>query len=189
MMKYPPRPVGESVDQRPEAAALAGEYGTVMISGIVTEDGRFVEAAITGSSRSQLIDAAALEASARAKFEPARDSDRNPISFPIVYAVEFAAVDFRGERSILEYRCSQAVRDHDWWRATWPEGTYDRTYKTLAGYAALSELRGAFVESVQSFEDDWVAAIEACRDNPERKFIDQLKTYGVFIENMVRSRR
>jgi TonB family protein len=189
LVSRPPRPSREPDYTRSSETARAGEYGEVVIRGIVTEDGRFIEPAVVQSSRSSLVDAAALAFLPETEFEPARDASGKPLSIPITYSIEIPAVRFRGENSLLEYSCAQFVRDHDWWRTAWPDGTRDRVYKTLNGYIAVADLRGAFGGNAPRFEDDWAAAVESCRARPEARMIEQLAFYGKFISGMLKTRQ
>lgn len=167
---------------RPQAAVLAGEFGEVVLSGIIGEDGRLREARVAVSSRSATIDAAALAAVPAMLFAPARDAGGRPLSIPATLPLEYSQTDFRGERGLARYRCAQFVRDYDWWYRTWPADRQDRVFKTLRGYAAVADLRSG---KAGDFASEWKQAIEACRGSPDKLMIDMLKTHGALIRAMV----
>jgi TonB family protein len=182
--KTSPSFINEPDYVRPEAARLAGEFGEVVISGIIGEDGKVREPKIKVSSRSSSIDSAALASIPAMLFEPARDAEGNPLSIPADLALEFGHVDFRGPRGLSQYRCEQFVRDYDWWYRTWPADAQDRIFKTLRGYVALSGMQSG--KPAGDFDSEWKATIEACRKSPGRLMLDMLKPDGAFIRGMLK---
>lgn len=169
---------------RPEAAKLAGEFGEVILSGIIGEDGRLHEAKIAVSSRSESIDKAALASVPSMLFRPAADADGKPLSIPATLSLEYPHVKFHGPGGLAEYGCDQFVRDYDWWYRAWPADNQDRVFKTLRGYAALSDLNSGKLGG--SFDAEWKAAIQSCRQSPNKLMLDMLKPHGSLIKGMVR---
>jgi TonB family protein len=182
--KTPPSFINEPSYVRPEAARLAGEFGEVVLSGIIGEDGKFSEARIEVSSRSASIDATALASASSMLFAPARDAEGRPISIPARLPLEYSHVDFHGSRGLAQYRCDQFVRDYDWWYRTWPADKQDRVFKTLRGYAVLANMRSG---KETNFDAEWKAAIESCRKSPDKLMLDQLKPHGRLFRDMVRN--
>lgn len=170
--------------RRPEAARDRGEFGEVVLSGIIGADGRFTEAQIKVSSRSSIIDDTALAAVPTFLFQPARDADGKAISVSANLPLEYPHVEFRGKDGLAEYRCAQAVRDYDWWNRTWPADKKDRVFATLRGMVVMSDL-GAGRKPVD-FDAEWGAAIESCRTTPDRKMLDLLHPHGSFIRDLLR---
>jgi TonB family protein len=181
-VKKAPRFVTQPEYIRPEAARSAGEFGEVVLSARIDEDGKVREPAVSVSSRSAAIDAAALASVASMLFEPARDVDGKPLSLWVDLALEFAHVNFRGEASLATYRCDQFVRDYDWWYRTWPTGVNDRIFKTVRGYVyvAHTDLKAG------AFDAEWKAAIESCRASPNKLMLDMLKPHGSFVRQMLK---
>jgi TonB family protein len=169
---------------RPEAARLAGEFGEVVLSGIIGEDGNVREARIETSSRSASIDAAALASVSSMLFEPARDAERKSLSIPAKLPLEYSHTGFHGPKGIAHYRCDQFVRDYDWWYRTWPADKQDRVFKTLRGFVVLADMKSG--KPTANFESEWKGAIEACRRSPDKLMLDMLKPHGAFIRGMVR---
>lgn len=181
-VKTAPRFITEPEYIRPESARLAGEFGEVVLSARVDEDGRVREPTILVSSRSESIDAAALASVPSMFFEPARDADGRPLSLWANISLEYGHVNFRDAPSLAQYRCDQFVRDYDWWYRTWPEGAQDRIFKTLRGfvYTADRDLKAG------AFDAEWKAAVEACRASPKKLMLDMLKPHGSFVRQMVK---
>ncbi|WP_426020778.1 energy transducer TonB [Brevundimonas sp. DWR2-3-1b1] len=92
---------------RPEAAKSAGEFGEVVLSGIIGEDGKFTEPKVKISSRSALIDAAALASVGAMLFEPAHDANGKALSIPANLPLEYSQVAFHGPGGLAQYRCDQ----------------------------------------------------------------------------------
>jgi len=170
--------------ERPETAKLAGEFGEVILSGIIGADGKFIEPRIAVSSRSASIDAAALASVPSMTFEPARDADGAPLSTPAHLPLEYSQVNFHGPEGLAHYRCDQFVRDYDWWYRTWPAEHQDRVFKTLRGFAAVADMRSG--KSPTNFVAEWKSAIDACRKSPNRMMLEMLNPHGALFRGMVR---
>jgi TonB family protein len=169
---------------RPETAKQAGEFGEVVLSGIIAADGKFHEPKIAVSSRSASIDAAALSSVPSMVFEPARDESGEALSIPANLPLEYSHVKFHGPEGLAQYRCDQFVRDYDWWYRTWPAEHQDRVFKTLRGYAVVADMRSG--QSGTDFDTEWRSAIEACRKAPKKMMLDMLKPHGALFRGMVR---
>lgn len=171
---------------RPASAIQAGEYGEVFISGVLGEDGKIYEPAVKVSSRSDIIDRQALADVPSFVFSPARDVDGRAIKIPVNLSLEYGHVNFRGSNGIAQYRCDQAVKDSDWWSHTWPSDKKDRIYGTIKGMVTMQALR-AGNRGAMNFDEDWKTAIEACRKQPDKRFLDLLKPDGDMVWSMTKS--
>ena len=169
---------------RSSAAITAGEFGEVVLSGIIGADGKFQEAKISVSSRSASIDAAALAAVSSMVFEPAHDADGKPISVPANLPLEYSQADFHGARGLAHYQCAQFVRDYDWSYRTWPDDKQDRIFKTLRGLVVVADMRSG--KTTGDFASEWREAIESCRRNPDKLMLDMLKPHGSFIRTTIK---
>lgn len=169
---------------RPEAAQLAGEFGEVVLSGIIGADGRLHEARVVESSRSAAIDAAALASVPNMLFEPARDAEGRALSTAARLPREYLHVEFHGPRGLANYRCDQFVRDYDWWYRTWPSDKVDRVFSTLRGFATVADMQSR--RSGGDFATEWRAALEACRRSPDRLMLDLLEPHGALFRTMMR---
>lgn len=168
---------------RPESAILAGEFGEVVLSGIIGEDGKFREARVLVSSRSAILDATALAAVPQMLFAPARDADGKPLSIPANLPLEYSQTDFHDQKGLLQYQCAQFVRDYDWWYRTWSTDKENRIFKTLRGFVVMADMKS---NQTGDFSSEWKQAVEACRISPHKLMLDMLKPHGSFIRTMVR---
>lgn len=179
----------------PEAARAAGEFGKVTVSGIIGTDGRFSETKVVVSSRSSLLDAAALAIANATVFEPAKDAAGVALTVPAQMPVEFSNAKTLGEGGgVLRYRCGQFARDYDWWFKTWPANKHDDFYFLVLGFSTLAKARAPngsidlkkFGAVNNDFDSRWKAAVEACRAAPDRLFIDVFKPEGDLLKGMAR---
>jgi TonB family protein len=170
--------------RRSDAAKDAGEFGEVVLTGLIGEDGRFSEAKVVVSSRSKDLDAAALAAASEVVFEPARDVSGKALSIPAKFAIEYPQAKFHGTDGLSQYRCAQFVRDYDWWYRTWPAEKNDRVFATLRGFVTVAELRGGNTKI--DFKAEWSQAIDDCRRAPNKLMLDMLKPHGRMLREMVK---
>lgn len=173
----------------PDAARAAGEFGKVVISGIIGVDGKLHDATVAVSSRSALLDAAALTAANAAVFEPAHDAQGAAIALPVQVPYDFSNAKSPGKGGgALRYKCDQFVRDYDWWYKTWPADKHDDFYSMVLGYdLAVSALRinsDALAETAKSFDRHWRATVEACRKNQDKLFLDVIAPEGPLLRRL-----
>lgn len=181
LIKTPPHFLQEPSNIRPESAAQEGAYGELVLSGIIGADGRLHEAKVAQSSRSAILDAAALAAVPTMLFEPAKDGAGKPLSIPADLPLEYPATDFHGPRGLAQYKCAQFVRDYDWWSRTWGAEKQDRVYKTLRGFAAVNDLRSG--KSID-FATEWKEAAERCRSAPNGMMLNMLTPHGTLFRGL-----
>lgn len=188
LMKVKPAAISRADAGFPEAARAAGEHGEVLVSGIVARDGSFIQTAVTASSRSKLLDEAALAAARAARFSPAKDAAGNPIAVPMTLQFQF---DNAISAHIVGYKCDQFVRDQDWWSAHWPTAEHDRMYNATRGLVLLQGPINADTirSSGRDLDQHWVQAIAACRKQPGALFVDMLKPEGKALRAMAERTR
>jgi len=151
------------VERVPPSEALAlGHHGTVVLEGDVSPEGRAVNLAIARSSRSPILDAAALQRFANARLGADLLAEKpQKIRLKIV----FGNYDF--DNLGLGYLCAQAVREADWYKVTFPEQSFEDTkFKTYLRSMALIDNRMAFANDRDRFETVWRDTIALCRDRP-----------------------
>jgi periplasmic protein TonB len=85
----PPRQLQRAVARYPESARLAGVQGTTVIRVRVARDGGVADAVIERSSGHEELDAAAMEAAKRLRFEPARRGGE-PVDMWFLLPVHFS---------------------------------------------------------------------------------------------------
>ena len=144
-----------------EALAL-GHHGLVVLEGDVSPEGRAVNLAIARSSRSPLLDAAALQRFTNARLGPDMIAEK-----PQKVRLKIAFGSYDLDNLGLGYLCAQAVRDADWYKATFPERPIEETkFKIYLRSMALVDKRMAFANDRERFETVWRDTIALCSDRP-----------------------
>jgi len=154
----------------PSEAQLLGEHGEVGVAGIVGIDGRMTDARVTASSRSDRIDAAALDAARQAVFEPARDANGAPNAVYISVRFNFDNAASLDGKTFGTYRCGQFLRDQEWWRKTWPDGPpRDKFSNLLSGMVIVSAgTRPEMLrENAGRLDGIWRTTQDWCRSKPD----------------------
>jgi periplasmic protein TonB len=85
----PPRPLQQTAPRYPESAQRAEVQGTTLVRLLVMSDGTVTNAVVQRSSGHQTLDAAALEAVKRWRFEPARRGGE-PIDLEVTLPIRFS---------------------------------------------------------------------------------------------------
>lgn len=191
----PPRPIPQELLGKPnllngspvaypEAARAIGAHGTVVVSGTVSIDGKFEDLRVSTSSRSTILDEAALTAARGAIFSPAIDANHAKIAAPYEMTREFYGYQSsRPGGGLQYYRCHAFVRDMDWWHANWPEVGYekDQLYTMILGIDFIVGMQSPGFRASdlkrgnEIFAKNWQATIDACRAKPDALFIDTMK--------------
>lgn len=154
----------------PQDALLAGHHGTVVLRGTVGLDGVFSNIAVRESSRSEILDKAAIAEASNWRFSPALDAEGKPVAWtgnvPIGYDVSSGG-------GLWTYSCEPLVRDSDWSDATFGKEfrAKRRSYLLLSGMMFAAEYR-AGAKKFSPFETRWQATIDGCRARPKSKFMD-----------------
>jgi TonB family protein len=145
----------------PEALAL-GHHGLVVIEGDVSSENRVSNSVVVVSSRSSILDAAALKSYGNAridaellKFGPKR----------IRLKIEIGNYDF-GNMGI-GYLCKQAVTDADWYAGSHPDQPVaTNKFKTFLRGMGLINRWMAFAQDDKRFEAAWQRTLATCRNRP-----------------------
>lgn len=180
-----------SIPEIPEAARAAGHFGKVRIVGIIGIDGRFSETTIATSSRSDILDTAALAAAQAAVFEPARDANGEPLAIRVVMPFEFSNAKSAGKGGgALRYKCDQFARDYDWWFKTWPADEKDDFYYLVLGLTTTAQLHAGKLDAsnvratTEGFEARWKKAVKTCQAKPDKLFLDVFKPEGDMLRRL-----
>lgn len=162
-----------------DAERNAGHHGTVVIRGVIGVDGRFQDPEVAVSSGAPGLDAAALAAARATSFTPARDDAGNVIEAPARMPFRFSRAAGPGG-GLVRYPCSAFVQDMDWWRATFPDRSFDdhELYNFYAGarMVASGALRPGGERQLRSaiaaFGQEWARALETCRRRPDAMLVE-----------------
>lgn len=172
----PPRFLRGAPHVYPPEARAAGHFGKITLSGVITPEGRVVEPRIEESSRSELLDRAALAEFASQEFAPARNRKGEAVATRVRMQIEYDKT-LSATGGLLGYSCADFTTDMDWYEAAFPE----RTAGDLDLYDLLVRFRSrgladpnARRRAVEAHGEDWAQARAACRERPGELFIDQL---------------
>ncbi|MDB5430185.1 MAG: Protein TonB [Caulobacter sp.] len=160
----------------PDDAQAQGQYGTVRVVGVIDEAGSVVDLAIAQSSRSTILDAAALSGVSKWKFRPALDAEGHPTRQKFHTDVEFDPLDV-GE--LNSYTCRKVTTETDWYVKTYSEDSEEnsRMYLLLSSAGILFH-RPGFPHDRAGFKRVWDKTISACRTSPNAIFIRKFVESG-----------
>jgi TonB family protein len=159
----------------PAEAKAQGHYGAVKVTGVINESGSVVDLAVSQSSRSPILDAAALAGVSKWKFTPALDAEGRPVSKKLRTEVEFDPLDMADFPS---YTCRKVNAETDWYMSAFPENgdNESRMYSLMLGMGSILGRREIPSDPV-AFKKVWDRTISACRSSPGaifmRKFVEQ----------------
>ncbi|MCF8505841.1 MAG: energy transducer TonB [Caulobacter sp.] len=173
----PPRPVAPKAltspqPAFPEALRATGAQGDVGLGGVVRLDGTLIEPVVTKSSRVPEFDQLALDAFRTWTFKPGLDVEGKPMEAPVS-----ARITFSGDTiaTMTKKTCAEFVRDHDWFRATWPEPEVKSPlyYSTLGLFTlvAIRKGSGAGLLMVRAFGEGWEKTYKTCRKKPDALYL------------------
>lgn len=155
----------------PAAALQAGHHGTVILKGEIGVDGHLLNLVVQQSSRSEILDGAALAEASTWSFSPAVGSDGNPISYAATLPITY---DSAAGGRLSSYSCVQLVRDSDWSDATFGQEfhTKRKAYLMLSGMVAAALIPEGKLDALPPFEERWRAAIGTCRKKPKMRVME-----------------
>lgn len=180
----------------PPGAREAGHHGKVMITALIGTDGRVTEAAVFQSSGSAELDQASLETARAAVFSPARDASGAAMEVRVRIPYDYSRAQSEAPGGgLAQYRCAHFAVDMDWWRATFPDQPWSehelyamingvRYLTGSGGLAAAVRDRDRLRRELADFDRRWIAAIDTCRQQPERRLVDVLQPEGAMIERL-----
>lgn len=153
-----------------ERGDAAGHTGRASVEATLGTDGKFIDAVVVESARSELLDADALTTVLEAGV------GRNPAqAIRVRMTVEFRPTD------ALTMKCDEFTRQVRWYEAAWPEQTFKDTiiYVMTLGYEFLhTRQAGASVNDSLSlgrtFEPAFERTLAECERYPDRGYLDVL---------------
>jgi TonB family protein len=168
----------------PQWAKDAGHNGSATHQVEVGPDGTILSITIKRSSRSEAIDAAALDAAKAAWYIPATDPAGKPTSGMIEVRSEYARWDDESPGGGLDtYRCADLIREYDWFiaahkatgdRLFWPQNAYVGRLM-LANQGGIDPRdRAAIARQRALFEKQWQAIVKQCRKMPDALMLDKV---------------
>lgn len=180
-----PKRIAGGEPEFPEAAKAAFHNGKVRLNGRIDTSGRLVDIKITRSSKSPLLDNAAIAALDAYRYETPKDFSGNPATLDTSYEFNFHQAEAGGGSYISGlklYKCSTFVGETDWWRQANPEAKpSDQEFNNfMAGVAfAATETLGwgkmPTLDAIKRHPIAWEHALTECRKQPNSTFLEQYK--------------
>lgn len=165
----PPRGPQGPQPRMPPEALRAGHQGSVLVRFQVMEDGRPGEAEVLSSSRSPLLDRAALRGLRQLRFQPAQNAAGEPVMATAQLRMDFLEWPEPG------HRCDALGRQVSWTREAWAELPKEQ-WRLLAPHLQFVLAPG---ETLPATEPERAALLEraarvaaACAATPARAFAE-----------------
>jgi hypothetical protein len=174
-------PPGKRVDVTfdllvPAEIKPTGAHGTVVLQGDIGADAHGANVAVTQSSKSDAIDQFALNRYAHVPI--GKDViDGGATRFQLtVHVFNTRGMDFGAN-----YSCQQAALDDGWYKTTFQTSDNEHTQLYLlieAGGNVMGRPELAFAKDPKRYDRVWTAAIQACKQAPDARFIDTIIAEG-----------
>ncbi len=166
-------------------ARAQGHHGSVSVTGVIDSTGHLSHATIFETSRSPILDTAALKAATQSDYIVYKDKSGHS-GFREVILPKYGFYNHfwkSNEHNALNYSCDQVLKDQRWWHATWPEKMPDPFKQWLMDLSWFNDhddngKSKPAQTSLASFEDRWQAASQLCETQPGSLFIDLFKPEG-----------
>lgn len=168
---------GPNPGLQPDARAL-GHHGVVIARATIAIDGSLKNIQIEQSSKSPILDAAALAVLPQWRLSPAKDANGNMIEVTATFPFSFEGDG--GNSRVVRYRCDAFTRDMTWWRSVSPDkpDKDHKLYTMLVGVRVIANPKG-MMEGLKTAASegaiDWSNAVQRCASKPNELMIDQLK--------------
>jgi TonB family protein len=178
-------------------ARAKGHHGRVEVSGILGVDGKLTEIGVVLSSKSTLLDQAAIDSARNGRFEPAYDRHGKPIAVWITLAFQTYGryLPYQSDDNVIyyrsTYRCDEFLGETTWWRSVWPERAWNEHdfYQLTFGLKQRVMQRPLGIPDVDRFLADheehrksWLRAMDACRLYPKSPLIAVWAPEGKMLE-------
>lgn len=160
----------------PEAAKAAGHQGVVKLRLSINTEGGVEDVEVTESSKSAILDAAAVEHVKAWKLSPAIDSDDKPVAVKVVVPIEY------GKDSIVDLpgkACSDLTVDVSWFRTVYPDKPLSdmRLYNLSLGVLAVGAGSAPkILETSRKFSKAFDKTVERCAQKPDEKYWENIKS-------------
>jgi TonB family protein len=160
----------------PAAAKAEGHQGTVKIRLSVNTEGMVEDAEVIESSRSSILDAAALEQVKAWKLSPALDADDKPVAVKVVAPIQYAK-DSGAE--LIDKTCMDLNTDVKWFRSVYPDKPISdmRIYNLSLGVLAVGAGSVSnILETSKKFRNAFEKTVERCAEKPDEKYWENIKS-------------
>jgi protein TonB len=160
----------------PAEARDAGHQGEVEVAGTLRTDGSLGDLSVTTSSKSPLLDQAALEAFGRWTFGPALDGAGKPREARVSRRFAFAKDSVVG---LDQKTCAEFVTDVRWFEGNWPGRPrremrlYTLSLGLITIIAMQKSTEGALALA-RNYPQAFDRTVERCAAKPKAKFLETL---------------
>lgn len=176
VMKQNVRLLSQPPESYPEAAKAAGHQGVVKLRLSINTEGRVDDAQLIESSKSSILDAAAMERVKAWKLSPAIDSDDKPMAVKVVAPIQYvkdSIVD------LADKACSDLNVDVSWFRSVYPDKPVSdmHIYNLSLGLLAVGAGSGPkILETSRKFSKAFDKTVERCAEKPDEKYWENIKS-------------
>lgn len=175
--KQPPRPLARGFRPYPHEAAEDGHQGLVRLRLTINTRGYADDIELLTSSRSPVLDRAAMQAASVWRFEPALDANGQPVAIRAVQEIMYRK---DSEDNLPNKKCSDLNTDVAWFKTAYAElplskmPVYELSLNVLLSESGPSSEKGEAIKTAypQAFE----RALARCATQPAGLYWDALKS-------------
>lgn len=180
-----PKRISGTEAEMPQAAKLAFHNGKVVVGLRIDPEGLPADLKVVSSSKSDLLDNAALAAVAASRYERPVDLQGRPASFEMQIEQNFSQAEQGGGSyltGLKSYRCDTFIGELDWWTAAHLGEKVSKLefYAFMGGLSfvapdALGWGKSDFLSLARRHPVAWEKAVQQCRKEPGSRFLEQYK--------------
>lgn len=185
MIGRAPKRLSGAEAELPPAAKQAFHNGKVVLALRIDPEGVPADLKVVSSSKSDLLDQAALAAVAASRYEKPIDLHGRPASFEMQIEQNFSQAENGGGSyltGLKSYRCDTFIGELDWWTAAHPDTKVSKLefYAFMGGLSfvapdALGWKKTDLLSLVRRHPAAWDNAVEQCRKQPGSTFLEQYR--------------
>jgi len=155
----------------PQELAARGVQGKVTLRAILSAEGKFSEAMIEESSRSEELDAAALDLVPRLKYTSKSEKQKPVPPGPVRVAIEFVK---DGLETLRTKTCADFNLDAAYFKEKFPERplTDMTVMKLMTGILTFTVKREQQLTVFKNIKPIKEQVIEQCAQSPDKKFLE-----------------
>jgi TonB family protein len=160
----------------PEVAKKEGHQGTVKIRLSINAEGAVDGAEVVESSKSALLDAAAIELTKSWNFSPAIDSEGHSVSTKALVPIEYVKDSIA---DLPSKTCSDFNSDVKWFKSVYPDKPIAemRIYNLSLGALVVgSGSTSQMIEISKKFKKAYEKTLVRCADKPDENYWVNIKS-------------
>lgn len=176
VIKQNVRLLSEPPASYPAAAKAAGHQGVVKLRLSINTEGGVEDAQVIESSRSDLLDAAAVEQVKAWKLSPAIDAEDKPMAVKVVAPIKYVKDSIA---DLANKACSDLNVDVSWFRSVYPDKPVSdmNIYNLSLGLLAMAAGSGPkMLETSRKFSKAFDKTVERCAEKPDEKYWENIKS-------------